>query len=131
MGFALEPVWPPMFRSRTCDPADGCFIGRAGGEANVGKAPAQQVVSAFNGQVKWDASRPRYGVSAMQHALSGRILELIKACGPLRTSALCCALDVRPTTFSRASCALVDAGVLRVHKAGKDKVYSLRSEVST
>lgn len=44
MTFALDPVWPPMFVSRTCDASDPCFVGARGGEQNRSHAPSENSV---------------------------------------------------------------------------------------
>jgi hypothetical protein len=36
--------WPPMFVSRTSNPADPCYLGRRGGELNRCHAPAEASV---------------------------------------------------------------------------------------
>lgn len=121
MTFALDPVWPPLFRSRTCDPADSCFVGRIGGEANRAHAPAQSAIDALCGKVKWagekPAPAPTKGTRLIVGTYAWRVWSMCKV-APQTSAQLCAELDVGVTHLPSCLKRLIDADVLRKQRGG-------------
>lgn len=123
MTFALDPVWPPMFRSRTCDPADKCFVGRIGGEANRAHTPAQSTVDAFCGR----SPAPKNGTRLIVGTYAWRVWSMCKV-APQTSDQICAELGIGATHLSRFLARLIDADVLRKQRGcgrGRPITYSV------
>lgn len=121
MSYSID--WPIGFKSRTCDPADKCFVGHIGAEKRRSHDPVKASQAPWADPSKKPAmqvQRLRVGTNAW------RVYDVLRKLGPLPRSAIACNVFLKERALDEATLALVRAGVLdREVKKGRQSTYSI------
>lgn len=121
MSYSID--WPIGFKSRTCDPADKCFVGSKRTDV------VQSSDTVKKSQAPWADPNKRVQMEAQKLRISSRgyaVYDAVKRCGPIPRSAIACQTQIKARVIDEWTLKLVRSGVLnREVRKNRESFYSI------